>query len=183
MTGHLEPATPGRANMTTADGGALALLPIPPVATLSEQQVCGHVCVWCGAALATGRVVDLGQRQIQRLDCHITMFPRACRACVRVQAEVAVRGHTDTCEMCVIDDALCEEGTILRELMWEYRRPEPRFESYPEAPMAAACRKLTAHAFSCPDCTPTSSCAKGDRLFVKYQAAGRAARGTGKAES
>jgi hypothetical protein len=68
---------------TTPTLEAVALLPLPAWRDLSDQQVRGAACVWCGIFLATPTAVDLGVRRIKVLDGHLDTFPRACRACMR----------------------------------------------------------------------------------------------------
>ncbi|MGW0736970.1 hypothetical protein [Streptomyces sp. NPDC002851] len=48
---------------------------------LSEQQVRGTACVWCGVILDNRTAVNLGQRPLHRLDLVVSWFPRACPSC------------------------------------------------------------------------------------------------------
>lgn len=52
--------------------------PLPPVADLSEQQVRGTACVYCGIHLGP-TAVDLGERTAGRAGERVAWFPRACR--------------------------------------------------------------------------------------------------------
>ena len=51
---------------------------LPPLAELSEQQVRGTACVYCGIHLGDGPAVDLGERHAQIADLRVRWFPRAC---------------------------------------------------------------------------------------------------------
>ncbi|MFK0045561.1 hypothetical protein ACIQU4_15810 [Streptomyces sp. NPDC090741] len=52
--------------------------PLPPVADLSEQQVRGAACVYCGIHLDNATAVDLGERHVNRAGAPVRWFPRAC---------------------------------------------------------------------------------------------------------
>ncbi|MGW4505667.1 hypothetical protein ACWENO_13610 [Streptomyces sp. NPDC004436] len=52
---------------------------LPPVGTLTEDQVRGAACVWCGAPLDSTTAVDLGERPARIGDLAVRWFPRACR--------------------------------------------------------------------------------------------------------
>lgn len=52
---------------------------LPPMSELSEQQVRGTACVYCGVCLDNGTAVDLGQQRAGRADRVQWWFPRACR--------------------------------------------------------------------------------------------------------
>ncbi|WP_030300460.1 hypothetical protein [Streptomyces katrae] len=54
-------------------------LPLPPVGDLSEQQVRGTACVYCGIHLGAGPAVDLGEQLARVADLAVRWFPRACR--------------------------------------------------------------------------------------------------------
>ena len=102
---------------------ALAILPLPDHNSLSQQQVRGTACVWCGVALAPDTAVDLGERRIRVLDDHVTTFPRGCRQCTGQAAYNALFDHSPMCEQCVNNAAGCETGRQLRRLVKEgFRR-------------------------------------------------------------
>lgn len=103
---------------------ALALLALPALGRLSDQQVRGITCVWGGEALTTGMAVDLGVRQTQRAGDPVSWYPRACRRCVHDTAYAALLGHASGCGLCETAQTLdeCETGVTLRHLMREYRR-------------------------------------------------------------
>jgi hypothetical protein len=92
------------------------------VGTLSEQQLRGAECVWCGVHLTTDTAVDLGEHRIRVLDSHITAFPRGCRPCTADTAYRALLDHAPTCKQCVDDAPRCETGAALRRLIREGRR-------------------------------------------------------------
>ncbi|WP_327738483.1 hypothetical protein OG749_36480 [Streptomyces nojiriensis] len=52
---------------------------LPPVGTLTEDQVRGAACVWCGIVLDNGTAVDLGEQLARIADHVVRWFPRACR--------------------------------------------------------------------------------------------------------
>ncbi|MCX5407536.1 hypothetical protein OHA37_27190 [Streptomyces sp. NBC_00335] len=52
--------------------------PLPALSTLTEQQVRGTACVYCGIHLDNGDAVDLGERPISRAGQRSRWFPRAC---------------------------------------------------------------------------------------------------------
>lgn len=55
------------------------LPPLPPVGDLSEQQVRGTACVYCGIHLDNATAVDLGERTARQAGSPRRWFPRACR--------------------------------------------------------------------------------------------------------
>lgn len=95
--------------MATSDTNtdALALLPLPTHSELSEPQVRGKSCVWCGATLNSAIAVDLGQRRVKLLDSSITTFPRGCRTCTAQEAYKALVEHTAACKACKSRGGLC----------------------------------------------------------------------------
>lgn len=98
------------------------LLELPAVSDLSEPQVRGANCVWCGIVLASDMVVDLGPRPAQRAGEPVTWFPRSCRPCMGKRAYRALLDHAPLCERCVDDASGCGTGVGLRRLMREARR-------------------------------------------------------------
>lgn len=103
------PADPPTA--TTVD--ALALIILPPLDGLTEEQLRGATCIWCGQGLTTDTAVDLGERRHRRLDGHYSTFPRGCRADVNRAAVQAIHDHAGICEQCVDDANACGEGMAL----------------------------------------------------------------------
>lgn len=51
---------------------------LPPLSSLSEQQVRGAACVYCGIHLDNGNAVDLGEQRTGRAGSAVFWFPRAC---------------------------------------------------------------------------------------------------------
>ncbi|TXS36004.1 hypothetical protein EAO72_20705 [Streptomyces sp. or43] len=54
--------------------------PLPPVASLSAQQLRGTNCVWCSAELTAKTAVNLGARP-EYEGSSVFIFPRRCRPC------------------------------------------------------------------------------------------------------
>lgn len=99
-------------------GSALALLPLPDLATLPEPKARGTQCVWCNTTISTESAVDLGARRITLRGNPITVFPRACTICMRA----AHKNHPQMCEQCTDDAAQCDTGRTLRRLVLEHVR-------------------------------------------------------------
>ncbi|MDH6628755.1 hypothetical protein M2271_006588 [Streptomyces sp. LBL] len=99
----------------------LLLLPLPALDGLSQEQVRGAACIWCGVRLVTTTAVDLGERRHRRLDGVYSTFPRACRGCAGEAAVRALRDHAGQCEQCVDDASLCEIRTALEPIAREGR--------------------------------------------------------------
>ena len=99
------------------------LIPLPPYSGLSDRQVRGCDCVWCGIVLTTHTAADLGERRMRRLDTHISWFPRGCRQCTGQAAYNALFDHSPMCKQCVDNAAGCDTGRELRRLVKEgFRR-------------------------------------------------------------
>ena len=102
---------------------ALALLPLPDLTRLTEQQRRGTACVWDGVPLPAD-AVGLGQHTIDGR----TAFLRGCRLCVRAYVNGTAAAHRAMCVHCVAvadsrDDATpCETAEALRRLVQEYGR-------------------------------------------------------------
>ncbi|MDP5313402.1 MULTISPECIES: hypothetical protein [Streptomyces] len=62
------------------------LVTLPPVVTLSAQQQRGVHCVFCGTALHTGAVRDLGPQLTEAHGSVVQWFPRSCPSCPKVEA-------------------------------------------------------------------------------------------------
>lgn len=104
---------------------ALALLPLPSLDHLSEQQVRGITCVFSGATLTTATAVTLGVRHATRAGEPVSWYPRASRHAMHGAAYTALIKHVFTgCKPCDDDKTLneCATGVALRRLMREYRR-------------------------------------------------------------
>lgn len=102
-------------------GPTAAILNLPPFNSLSAQQVRGTICVWGGESLANSPAVDLGTRTFNRLGTPVNWYPRACPACTRAAAQVALGEHVGMCEQCVDDSSHCTERHALRQLAEEPR--------------------------------------------------------------
>lgn len=106
---------------TSSTVEVLALLPLPAIADLSEQQVRGITCVWDGIALTPATAVDLGVRTMNRLGEKRQWYPRACRRCIGDGAYRLLLDHSPACDRCRKDGG-CELGRALNRLVREGRR-------------------------------------------------------------
>lgn len=52
---------------------------LPPVETLTEAQLRGADCAFCGVPLVVGHDVDLGERTVNAFGTITLCFPRACQ--------------------------------------------------------------------------------------------------------
>lgn len=100
---------------------ARVILPLPPLAGLSEYQVRGITCVWDGIALTPATAVDLGPRRIRHLDGSMRWFPRGCRNCTQAAALRALHEHAMVCPTCDSDYPACPVGLGLNRLIRECR--------------------------------------------------------------
>jgi len=98
-----------------------AVVDLPSVTGLSEQQVRGTACVWCGVIL-DDTAVDFGAQKAQFAGSETSWFPRGCGRCVADRAYRTLLDHAPLCEQCVDDASTCETGVSLRRLMREGRR-------------------------------------------------------------
>jgi hypothetical protein len=112
----------GQPTEATSSTDINALLPLPAWRDLSDQQVRGAACVWCGIFLAPPTAVDLGVRRIKVLDGHLNTYPRACRTCMRAHVLQAETDHRAMCEQCVDDHTVCDTARALRHLVLEHGR-------------------------------------------------------------
>lgn len=99
---------------------ALVELVVPDLATLTDAQVAGLVCVWGSSEeqLTDEAAVDLGERMTELTGSTSPMrwFPRGCRAHVGEQAYEALFAHTmERCEQCR-DSETCDIGQALLRL-------------------------------------------------------------------
>ncbi|MFH9013953.1 hypothetical protein ACH4C6_21560 [Streptomyces sp. NPDC017943] len=99
---------------------AIAELAVPDLATLTDEQVQGRVCVWDRHEdVLTGEsAVDLGERMTELAGTSSPMrwFPRGCRRHVAEQAYVALFEHTlEHCRECRGSDT-CPIGAALLRL-------------------------------------------------------------------
>jgi len=103
----------------------LALLTLPDLNGLKDEQTRGATCIWCtdDTRLTAEAAVDLGEH-ISPLDGRspgMRWYPRAHRRCVQTTALAALHDHAPLCEQCVDDASACKTGLTLRRLMREYR--------------------------------------------------------------
>lgn len=75
--------------------------------------------MWCAVILGCGQAVDLGERNDERAR---RWFPRGCRPCAIRYVYPVQLDHTQNCEQCTDDPALCAHGTWLRLAMRRARR-------------------------------------------------------------
>lgn len=99
---------------------ALALLELPDVDTLSDEQRRGAICVWGRRQLTAESAIDLGERQLA--DGRF-WFPRADRHCVHRAAMLALQLHSQACEQCTDDYRGCADGYGLVRLVRTTGRP------------------------------------------------------------
>lgn len=100
---------------------AVALLELPTLDGLTQNQVRGASCIWCDTVLRTATAIDLGERKHRRLDGRFSTFPRSCRQCTHDAAEAALREHTGMCEQCADDASICTQAGLLRKLIGDCR--------------------------------------------------------------
>lgn len=105
---------------STTEAKPNAVVDLPPIQDMSEDQQCGRTCTWCGSMLLGRPSVDLGERDDADTDRHL--FPRACPACVCVRVYPQLVHHTATCEQCADNAGRCPESTELRRALREGRR-------------------------------------------------------------
>ena len=107
--------------LTMTPAEVLALLALPPVGGLTDQQIRGVTCVWDGIALAPGTAIDLGPRTLKRLDGTVQWFPRGCRRCTQAAVLRALHEHAPTCPECEADYRDCPVGHGLMMALRECR--------------------------------------------------------------
>ncbi|MFF3330902.1 hypothetical protein ACFYWX_15265 [Streptomyces sp. NPDC002888] len=102
---------------------ALALLALPALDTLTEDQSRGRTCVWGDEDLTAETAVDLGERVIQPDGSTppVRWFPRGCRGCVAKRALDALFDHAPQCEPCVQEPSECAVGRGLARLVRGFR--------------------------------------------------------------
>ncbi|MFE9879782.1 hypothetical protein [Streptomyces sp. NPDC005784] len=101
---------------------ALAVLQLPNLAALTEQQMSGQACAWDAVPLSGVPAVDLGTQTTTRAGHPARWFPRGCPPCVAKEAYRALLDHASVCEQCADEAARCELGRGLYRLMRENRR-------------------------------------------------------------
>jgi hypothetical protein len=94
--------------MTTATADSL---PVP--ADLTERQVRGADCVWCGTRLTADDAIDFDERLVDG----VRQFPRTCLACLGHYAFEALLAHVGVCDPCHVSAVDCDEGRALQRLI------------------------------------------------------------------
>ena len=104
----------------------LALVPLPDVEEMTDDQTRGRTCVWGGEQLHGGTAIDLGERLEPMAGSSslngVRLFLRGCPACTHQQAHRALLDHASACEQCVDDATQCDIGRGLNRLMRQARR-------------------------------------------------------------
>lgn len=106
---------------TTPTIDRLAILTLPSLNGLSEQQLRGVTCVWDGIALSPETAVNLGPRRKHRPGGHFDWYPRACRHCIYTAAYRDLHAHVPSCPRCPHEDPGCATAVGLLRLMRDYR--------------------------------------------------------------
>jgi hypothetical protein len=109
----------------------LAVLALPPLDELTDEQAGGRACAWCRDLLTIETAIPLGEHMapvegstsISGMRC----FPRACRTCVADRAHRGLLAHGSTCSLCRDEEtaADCTVGRGLYRLVrehWHARR-------------------------------------------------------------
>ncbi|MEV3857711.1 hypothetical protein AB0J38_25725 [Streptomyces sp. NPDC050095] len=106
---------------TFSAGDVAELIPIlvPPSSKLTEDELCGRCCTWCGEPLRGRSSVNLGERD-DELGRRI--FPRACAGCTVMTVYNQLINHVSSCEQCVDNAAFCPESGEMRRAWAEGRR-------------------------------------------------------------
>lgn len=108
------------ATEATAPDGAdrIEQVLVPPLGDMSEPQTRGTACVWCAVALASGRSVDLGEREAAGRH----WFPRGCHPCTADKVYLQLVEHSVMCEQCADEAALCPDTRDVRRVLRQARR-------------------------------------------------------------
>ncbi|MFD4264014.1 hypothetical protein ACFWR9_42025 [Streptomyces sp. NPDC058534] len=104
----------------------VALLALPGLEGLTDDQVRGAHCVWCKAGLTADTAVDFGERQTPlsgTSSAHgMRWYPRACPKCTADRAHRGLFDHAPSCEQCTDVAERCEISRALYRLVREGRR-------------------------------------------------------------
>ncbi|MGW7673523.1 hypothetical protein BX257_2998 [Streptomyces sp. 3212.3] len=103
----------------------LAVLALPALDSLTDDQTRGTTCVWHGGDRLTAETaVPLGEHMSPHRFATSKMrwFPRACRDCVAERAHRGLLVHGGTCRNCADPAVECSVGRGLYQLVREYRR-------------------------------------------------------------
>lgn len=106
----------------------LAVLALPALDTLNNEQIKGQACVWCRVQLTIETAVPLGEHMapvegtasIAGMRC----FPRACHGCVSDRSHRGLFAHGSTCKLCAAKETAedCSVGRGLYRLVRDHRR-------------------------------------------------------------
>lgn len=111
---------------TTSIGDALALLALPALDGLTDDQTRGAICVWDRHEdrLTAETAVDLGEHMspLNGSTSLMRWFPRGCRHHTGQAALRALHEHAPMCEPCVDNAAECETGRALRRIIRDAHR-------------------------------------------------------------
>lgn len=66
--------------MDTAAGASITTA-LPQPDALSERQLRGADCCFCGLDLTHGEITDLGQQRVTVHGARVSWFPRSCPGC------------------------------------------------------------------------------------------------------
>ncbi|MFD4259944.1 hypothetical protein ACFWR9_20580 [Streptomyces sp. NPDC058534] len=104
----------------------VALLQLPSLEGLTDDQVRGANCVWCKAGLTADTAVDFGEQQTPlsgTSSVHgMRWYPRACPKCTADRAHRGLFDHAPSCEQCVDAAERCETSRALYRLVRDGRR-------------------------------------------------------------
>ncbi|MEU6324374.1 hypothetical protein [Streptomyces sp. NPDC047009] len=103
----------------------LAVLALPPLDGLTDDQRRGATCVWHDGKRLTGeKAVALGEHMspLRGSTTPTRWFPRACHTCVADRAHHSLFAHCTTCKDCADEAGRCEIGRGLYRLVRQYRR-------------------------------------------------------------
>lgn len=81
----------------TAATRGTTMLALPFTASLTEDQLSGAACPWCGRALPEGDVIHLGQRPGPWGE---SIYPCGCQVCVHKSATRTLATHRTACQRC-----------------------------------------------------------------------------------
>jgi hypothetical protein len=105
----------------------LAVLAMPPLDGVNEEQVGGRACVWCRSSLTIETAVPLGEHMTQveasTAVSGMRCFPRGCRRCVHERAHRGLFAHASLCRLCRSEESAadCTVGRGLYRLVRENR--------------------------------------------------------------
>jgi hypothetical protein len=147
---------------------------------VSEEQVSGRACVWCGSQLTIESAVPLDEHMTDIDASHalsgVRAWPRGCRDCVGDRAHRGLFVHGSTCDLCRDEQTAdeCVVGRGLFHLVRETSRhvifaipcePCTLARMFPRQAPKHECTGLAAMSdgtVPCPCCrsTPPPSCAR-----------------------